>query len=993
MMVPRLTSDLNLRLLVRAALLFAVYLASAYYAITLSRNIGNFAAAWPATAMVLAVFLMSRTRDWPVYGLAAGAAHLTAAVLAGVSPPLALGFMACRLIEIVLGAGLLRRLQQSSDWLGAVRPLIMFVGAAGIVAPAVAATLAATLVRVAFHAPYWTIWQNWWIADIVAMLTVAPLLLAWGRRDAAAPPARARILEILTIAAGFTVTAILAYDPADAAGSANHTHLLLALPFQVWTTLRFGARGATAANALVALVGIAGLLAASASLSSLDSAAGALLALQTLLAATSLTTLLLAASLSERRAAETRLRDAVESIGAGFALFDAEDRLVLSNSTHREMYAENREVMIPGARFEDILRSSAARGLHPSAAGREEEWVRERLQRHLNPGEPIEQDRGNGRWLLICERKMSDGGIVGTWTDISRLKAQEERLIASEQRMRVAEARARSAEARLRDAIESMDEGLTAYDAKGRLTLTNKRMYEIYPSLADLLVPGATFEAFLREGVARGVFDTGGLTMDAFIAQQMDLPAGRRMALEADLADGRWLLVSRQGTSDGGSVHVRTDITRLKKQERALRENEERLRLAEARLRDAIESLDAAFALFDAEDRLVLCNGKYRALCEDIADCIVPGTTFETIVRRRVEDGVIAEAIGQEEEWIAQRMQRHRNPGAALEVRQSDGHWLLMAERRTADGGYVAIGTEITRLKRQEQALMDNEDQLRGMLREVEESHAQLERQSIQLTRLAEQAAAQGEEARAANAAKSEFLAHMSHELRTPLNSIIGFSEIMKTEMLGPIGTPKYKSYAVDIHDSGTHLLNLINDLLDLAKIEAGRLELYEEDCDLAQIIAASLHLLGEPAQRASVRLSQHCDPTLPLVRGDERKIRQILLNLLSNAIKFTPAGGEVSVRARLLGDGAVTISVADTGIGIPADQIERVMEPFTQVEHVLSRSYAGTGLGLPLCKELAQLHGGTLVLTSIVGAGTTVTLTLPKQRILLNANAAVSAA
>ncbi len=993
MMVPRLASDHYPRLFARAALVFGAYFASAYYAITLSRDIGNFAAAWPATAMVLGAFLLSHVREWPAYGLAAGAAHVTAAVLAGVSPPIALGFMACRLIEIVLAAGLLRHLQRSPDWLGAVRPLITFFGVAGILAPAVAATLAATLVRLAFHAPYWTIWQNWWIADIVAMLTVAPLLLAWGKRDAAASGARAHILEILFIAAGFAATAILAYDPADASGSANQTHLLLALPFQIWTTLRFGARGATAANAFVALVGIAGLLAASASSSSLGSAGGALLGLQTLLAATSLTTLLLAASLSERRAAERRLRDAVESIGAGFALFDAEDRLVLSNSTHREMYAENREVLVPGTKFEDILRSSAARGLHPSAAGREEEWVRERLQRHLNPGEPIEQDRGNGRWLMICERKMSDGGIVGTWTDISHLKAQEAKLIASEQRMRVAETRARSAEARLRDAIDSMNEGFTAYDAKGRLVLINKRMHEIYPSLVDLLVPGVRFEDFLRQGVARGVFRTDALAMDEFLAEHMNLPAGQRMALEADLADGRWLLVSRQRTSDGGSVHVRTDITRLKQQEQALRENEERLRQTEARLRDAIESLNAAFALFDAEDRLVLCNDKYRELCEDIADCIVPGTTFETIVRRRVANGIIAETVGREEEWIAQRLQRHRNPGAAIEVMQANGQCLMMAERRTADGGYVAIGTDITRLKRQEQALMDNEEQLRGMLRELEQSHAQLERQSIELTRLAEQAATQGEEARAANAAKSEFLAHMSHELRTPLNSIIGFSEIMKTEMLGPIGTPKYKSYAVDIHDSGTHLLNLINDLLDLAKIEAGRLELYEEDCDLARIIAASVHLLAEPAQRAAVTLSQHCDPTLPLLRGDERKIRQILLNLLSNAVKFTPAGGAVSIRARLLGDGAVTISVADTGIGIPPDQIERVMEPFTQVEHVLSRSHAGTGLGLPLCKELARLHGGSLMLTSVVGAGTTVTLTLPRERVLLRAETAVSAA
>jgi two-component system cell cycle sensor histidine kinase PleC len=518
-------------------------------------------------------------------------------------------------------------------------------------------------------------------------------------------------------------------------------------------------------------------------------------------------------------------------------------------------------------------------------------------------------------------------------------------------------------------------------------------MHEIYPTLADLLVPGSTFEDFLRQGVARGVFDTGDQTMDAFLAEHMDLPADRRVALEADLADGRWLLVSRQRTSDGGSVHVRTDITRLKQQEQALRESEERLRLAEARLRDAIESLDAAFALFDADDRLVLCNGKYRNLCEYVAPCIVPGATFETIVRRRVAGGFIVDANGREEEWIAERMRRHRNPGVPLEVRQPDDKWLLMAERRTADGGYVAIGTDITRLKVQERALMDNEEQLRRMLRELEESHAQLERQSIELTRLADEAAAQGEEARAANAAKSEFLAHMSHELRTPLNSIIGFSEIMKTEMIGPIGTPKYKSYAVDIYESGTHLLNLINDLLDLSKIEAGRLELFEEDCDLAQIVAASIHLLSEPARRAEVTLSERCDADLPLLRGDERKIRQILFNLLSNSIKFTPAGGEVTVRAGLAGDGALMLVVADTGIGIPPDQIERVLEPFTQVEHVLSRSHAGTGLGLPLCKELARLHGGTLALSSAVGVGTTVTVAFPKERMLPPSRTAASAA
>ena len=388
----------------------------------------------------------------------------------------------------------------------------------------------------------------------------------------------------------------------------------------------------------------------------------------------------------------------MESIGEGFALFDANDRLVLSNSMHQRMYAKNNDLMVPGVRFEEILRGSVARGQHPDAVDREDEWIKARLQRHLDPGDPIEQDRGDGQWLLICERRTSEGGIVGTWTDISRLKAQEAALIASEQRMRVAESRARAAEARLRDAIESMNEGLTAYDAQGRLVLSNRRMREIYPMLADLLTPGARFEDFLREGVARGVFDTGGAPAEIFVAEHMNLPADHRKEIEIDLTDGRWLLVSRQRTSDGGTVHVRTDITRLKQHEQALRESEERLR---------------------------------------------------------------------------------------------------------------------------------------GMLRELEQSHAQLERQSFQLTRLADRAAEQQQTAEAASVAKSQFLANISHELRTPLNAILGFSEIMKSEMFGPLGSPQYRGYAADIHDSGSHLLTVINDILDLSKIEAGKFELNEEDCDV----------------------------------------------------------------------------------------------------------------------------------------------------------------
>jgi signal transduction histidine kinase len=242
------------------------------------------------------------------------------------------------------------------------------------------------------------------------------------------------------------------------------------------------------------------------------------------------------------------------------------------------------------------------------------------------------------------------------------------------------------------------------------------------------------------------------------------------------------------------------------------------------------------------------------------------------------------------------------------------------------------------------------------------------------------------EAADAANHAKSEFLANMSHELRTPLNAIIGFSEVIKMGMMGPLDS-RYREYAGDIFNSGGHLLNLVNEILDLSKLEVGQFELYEEEVDLTDAIQASLRLVETQAKKAKIELFSMTQPDIR-IRADGRRLRQILINILSNAVKFTRDGGQVRLTAVKTENGLV-MEIRDSGIGMMADQIAKALEPFGQIESSTSRKHEGTGLGLPLAKRLVELHGGKLTIKSEVDVGTTVTIALPPERYLPGTSAA----
>jgi two-component system cell cycle sensor histidine kinase PleC len=386
----------------------------------------------------------------------------------------------------------------------------------------------------------------------------------------------------------------------------------------------------------------------------------------------------------------------------------------------------------------------------------------------------------------------------------------------------------------------------------------------------------------------------------------------------------------------------------------------ERTAAADIRLRDAIETIPEAFVLWDHENRLVLCNSNFQNLHSLPDSAIAAGTPYESVVEAGRKH-VIRSTLASEDPAV---------PGArTFEAQLDDGHWLQISERRTKDGGYVSVGTDITPLKQHEKKLVGSEQRLMATVTDLRQSQQKLESQAQQLADLAQTA----EEA---NQAKSKFLANMSHELRTPLNAIIGFSEIMESGMFGALGSDKYVEYCRDIHRSGEYLLDVINDVLDMSKIEAGRLKLDLEHIELDRELNDALRVVTTRAQDKNLEVRSKIASGICL-RADRRAFKQIALNLLSNAVKFTPERGRITVRGRV-SRGAVVIGIQDSGIGIARDALQKLGRPFEQVESQLTKTHHGSGLGLAIAKSLIELHGGEMRIRSTLGAGTTVVVRLP---------------
>ena len=406
--------------------------------------------------------------------------------------------------------------------------------------------------------------------------------------------------------------------------------------------------------------------------------------------------------------------------------------------------------------------------------------------------------------------------------------------------------------------------------------------------------------------------------------------------------------------------------------------DQRRAAAAETRVRDAIESLADGLLLWDGEDRLVLANPAMRRAEArrgfDLLAPLVLGATFEDLIRRRVESGLLAIEPGVRERYIEQRVALHRSPtGEPIEERYAVGGWVRVTERRTSDGGVVTIVTDITDLKHAEAEMRYVNEQLAAQAEGMVAAADRLR----EANREAEAARIAAEEA---NRSKSEFLTTMSHELRTPLTAVLGFADVIVNPIFGAETPAQFREYGGYIKASGEHLLLLINDMLDLAKIEAGRMELREADTNLDPAVRAVLAMTKERAHNQGVAVVWQSPDEPVYLRVDEIKLKQALINVVANAIKFTPAHGRIVIGVEV-SDATLDIRVADTGIGIKPEDIPKVFEPYTQIDSAVASLHRGTGLGMPLALSLMQLHGGTVLIESEVGVGTIVTLRLPASR------------
>lgn len=613
------------------------------------------------------------------------------------------------------------------------------------------------------------------------------------------------------------------------------------------------------------------------------------------------------------------LQDAIDSVDGGLVMFDADDRLVLANERYREIYGFEAQDLLPGMYLLDITREYYSRHPEHLKGMSLDEMMALRRARHRGPDRAWEMNLGE-RWFQVNDRVLGDGSVISLRTDITALKTATAELDERRELLEIV--------------VHASNDGLWDWHVKRGVLYTSPRLKELFGYRDDEIDSDwARWRAMVHP-------EDGG-RFDAVVASLVEQGGEVQFEYRARHRSGewRWYRTRAMGIrdADGATRRVAGSTSDISEQKRREQESAAVRQL----LNEAIEAMDAGIVRFDADDRLVFCNERYRELYGMPRHLSQPGTLFRDILTDFFTRHPEIRGERSVAQIVEQRLRQHRMLDRAWEQKLGE-RWMLVSDQMTADGGVVSLRTDITSFKRIEADLSDAKAR-----------------------------------AEAASIAKTQFLANVSHELRTPLNGVIGMLQMLDD----PAVPSPFADYVALALRSGRALLELINDLLDGAKIEAGKLQLEHVEFTLLTVLNDAHAAVTAPANAKGLTLAVEIDATCPArVCGDPTRLRQVLINLLGNAVKFTHSG-KVTLRATA-SDDRLRLAVEDTGIGIPADMQALIFEPFTQAEESTTRRFGGTGLGLSICRSLVQLMGGSLRVDSAPGEGSRFSFDIPLEAV-----------